>query len=308
MDKKSLQLKQVFLHIGLPRTATSFLQSKIFPFITGIYYFGHADLKTQNTPFILLEELNKQNILQIKNEILDYANTLEEKNILFSSELLVGLPNYLLNARAIKEIFREPKIIFVIRKQADWAESLYNWHMTEHVKFFLDNNPADQSCICGIKEYCRRFDLRNLNWHKMAKDYAEIFGKENVLILPYELLKEDLSEFMSRFYEFTGFTPYHPENIELINPSASLTSVKYSPCLSRYNDLIKDIPDGFLKKFIQKNDRGLKNILSKYTRDFDISGEKLTLEEKNNIMSYHKDSNKKISDLAGIDLKQYGYY
>jgi len=131
--------KKIILHIGLPKTATSFLQSCVFPLIKGICYFGHGNLETETTPFISLDELNKftisnsnknqQNIIKVKNELLNYINILKKKDILFSSEMLtgylgrythnffnysLGFSNYLVNAQTIKEIFNELSSFIVI--------------------------------------------------------------------------------------------------------------------------------------------------------------------------------------------------
>ena len=137
----------------------------------------------------------------------------------------------------------------------------------------------------------------------------DIFGKENVFVLPYEVLKEDLNRFLFEFYQITEFDPYYPEQSELMNEKKTKEIFKYNPILSRYGKIIFNLPEGKLKKFILKNDRGVKKLLNKhFTKEFDFTKEKLTEQQKEQIMNMHKESNQKLAELIGIDLGQYGYF
>ncbi len=245
---------------------------------------------------------------------------MNENKFLFSHEGLSGgyLQNYsntYQNALLIKELFNNPKIIFVIRKQADWAESQYSQHMTRNNLYSINDYGGPKE-IMGINDYfgykngCfkegKYLNIKDLNWYNTARNYIEIFGKENVLVLPYELLKEDLNKFLSRFYDFTEFEPYYPEKTDYINKKPDTTIIKYCPLLIGYSNLIDELPES-ANVFIKKNDRGLKKLLAKYVKEFDISNERFSEQQKKIIMDTHQESNKELSQLIGIELNKYGY-
>ena len=325
-------MKEIFIHIGLHKTATTFLQTKVFPCVKDLYYVGISSQDISKKPFNFFYDINQKTtkdsklsnkeIIKIKGEINDFINNLGENCFLFSHEglsdgYLQNYSNSYQNAILIKELFENSKIIFVIRKQSDWAESQYNQHITRNNSYSIEDygGPKDIFTIneyFGYKNGCfkegKYFNIKDLNWNHMVKNYIEIFGKENVLVLPYELLKENLNEFLRRFYDFTGFSPYYPENIDYINQKPDINTIKYCPLLSKYSCLVDKIPEIKLKSCIKKNDRGIKKFLSKYIKFFDISNEKFNEQQKNLIMEIHKESNEKLSELININLKEFRYY
>ena len=45
---------KIYIHLGPPKTASTFLQKQIFPNINGIYYFGKTFNKKNNPLFLKL--------------------------------------------------------------------------------------------------------------------------------------------------------------------------------------------------------------------------------------------------------------
>ena len=328
--------KNIFIHVGLHKTATTFLQTKIFPFIKEVQVAGYCVETNSNCPLNnLVESYNNikykndsklidNELKLLKKEFLNFINQNKEKNILISNEALAASyrnynkSSHLYLANCLKNSFNNAKIIYIIRKQSDWLESFYN-------QYIIKNNAYSSIDFGGYSGFTTLnqfigyennsfknkgfLNINDLDWYYMTKNYIELFGKENVLVLPYELLKENLNEFLRRFYEFTDFKPYYPESIEIVNEKMSKEIFKYNPVLSKYGKFIHSMEESTLKKFILKNDRGIKKFLNKYfTKNFNFNNENLSKEQKEIITNIHKDSNKKLSELIEIDLRQYRYF
>lgn len=321
--------KKIFLHIGLPKTATTLLQELVFTKIKDIFYIGYPKVdEIQDTPLFYVNELNKNiinkstdQITEIKNEVINYLDEINKETILFSNETLCGQLAHFSNAKEnaifLKEVFNNSKVIFTIRNQYDWAESVYNQVMTKHNKYIINEEFLGYRHGYSINEFFKfknnkfqnNSSIYRFNWYSMTKDYIEIFGKENVLVLPYELLKIDLNAFLESFYEFTKLEKYFPEEVKQVNKRIDDNFIKYSPILSKYSQFIHSLSNSRMKNFILKNDRSIKKFLIKNNlRELDISKEKFTEQQKEIIKNYHEESNKKLSELINIDLGQYSYY
>jgi len=230
-----MQQKQIIIHVGMHKTGTTFLQYDVFPNIPGIYYANPYNQKEPITQ--LIKRLFSQNPVTIdlqreKQEIEDYINSIKEPIVLISSEKLFGhfYTSYFNNhymTQVLKELFPHARIFISIRRQDDWFESLY--------RKVLHKGEA-----LSINTFLNYYDGRFQAWHagsilrgsvnvrmdfcKFIEYYHQEFSKENVFVLPYELLKSDRPEFLRRFYEFFDLEPYYPQKNTYRNRSYSLTS------------------------------------------------------------------------------------
>jgi|GEM_PF-2571711 len=340
-------MKNIILHIGLPKTSSKYLQSEIFPNLNDVYFagkqLGNPDRDNRSSyPYSSLFIgdyeikddflLNFKNFLLKKEEILNFVKNLEEETFLFSNEdFTVPCESYYkVYAQLLKDIFPKAKIILMTRKQADWAESFYN-----QITRYLKNSMLVYGGSIGINDYYDykkgsfkhkkpvvsenidwneivhyRIDVNKLDWNEMAGYYMDLFGKRNVLVLPYELFKADSAKFLEQIYAFMDVKPYFPETNKLMNAREGKNSLfEYNPALVKYGKFIYDLPNSKFKNFIQKNDRGIRKFLiNNFSTEMDLSEESFTAVQKQQIMKLHIDSNKKLSELVGINLSEYGYY
>ncbi len=123
-------MKKMFIHIGLPKTATTFLQTKIFPYFSNTVLLSRPYTQ-QNKAFNQLQYADDcyYNSETIKQEIAE----LSASNILISDEGLCGLSvlgksvvNRSLIARRFQEIFPNAEIILFLRGQESLLASAYN--------------------------------------------------------------------------------------------------------------------------------------------------------------------------------------
>lgn len=192
-------------HVGLHKTASTWLQKQIFSKLDGINYFDH-DFIYDNIILPTHEEF--QGIIRCQQ-----FGICEEVNI-FSTERLSGNPhsgyydNYLL-AQRIKVISNNAKIVLILREQKSMIVSCYK----QYVK---------SGGSCRLEEYVFSpnegrtplFSIKSLEYDVLVKRYFDMFGSDNVLVLPFELLKFDGKRFLSLLSDFIGIDFSSVENID----------------------------------------------------------------------------------------------
>ena len=127
----SINSKQITLHVGLPKTASTFLQHECFPLLDGVHTacleeesdrdlaMFFQDLAYANPTFYTLEEK--------RAELAALLERIEAEKILISCEELFGWfqlnsANNSFIAETLKQLIPEAKLIIVIRAEASPAE------------------------------------------------------------------------------------------------------------------------------------------------------------------------------------------
>lgn len=76
-----------------------------------------------------------------------------------------------------------------------------------------------------------RFDF--LEYHRLIGHYAKLFGRENVLVLPYEMLKDDPTRFFGQIGTFLEVEVSPPE-YEANNVSSSTLALSVNRHINRH--------------------------------------------------------------------------
>jgi hypothetical protein len=195
--------KEVILHIGMHKTASTWLQSYYFNMFEG------AELIPNKMPPWKTECLK----YLIKTRELDYDpavtlrfidNEFHEKNkIILSSERLSGHPASGIEegiqlCRKLYKTFPHAKVVVVIRNQVDIIDSIYRQLVREGIKDsvenFLDNDWWKTSY----------FDLQNYKYSSLILAYYKRFGEENVKVMFYEDFRKNKGEFVNELNDFFG--------------------------------------------------------------------------------------------------------
>ncbi len=171
-------MNQIYIHVGLHRTGTTFLQKYVFPKIRGIKYY------------------DRYNRYRIRNFLLSIEDN-ENKPVLISDE---GLSNYNYTdheecsaykiADRLHTLFPSAKIIVVFRKKEEWIKSLYNYYVK----------------IGGDKDFeswrDEIFAKKDIDFKEYENYLRDLF--DDVLVLWYEKLNrnprlfvQDICNFMS---------------------------------------------------------------------------------------------------------------
>jgi hypothetical protein len=204
------------VHIGFPKTATTFLQRSVFPRLSDSFiYFD----KKASTPFF--DELMNfdDTIYDASGVSRRFEHACEGRaNALFSYEPLTGLHyrSAFANRTQIARRLRQAgfdRAIITLRNQFDALESAYKQYVksggilkcADYVTFDLDKPRY------LYPEYFDYFSIYRL--------YADLFGAENVLVLQYENLRS--SSFLEEICGFLHEASFEAVRTEAVNASLS---------------------------------------------------------------------------------------
>lgn len=210
-------MREVFVHIGYPKTSTTYLQTNIFNNFnkSKIDFVNECKILTEN---ILQKDVNFIDIKNIHEELkLDKRNKL-----LISHEGLIGNVyfgglNYFSNAIKLKKIFGENlKIIISIRKQDELLHSIYKYYIfcggTDNFKRFVRPKLNFQSVT-------NHFDINSLKFYELITMYEEIFKRENIHVFLYEEFKNNKNKVISDICKFLKVEAPNIENEKIVNSS-----------------------------------------------------------------------------------------
>jgi hypothetical protein len=108
-------------------------------------------------------------------------------------------------ALRLHQLFRSAKIIFTIRDQRRYAESMY-LNLKRNAAFFDRMSVAPFSeWLSGALSLWRAHYLQNLDFFECISLYARIFGRENICVIPLEMaVGEGARAYLGRLCTFMG--------------------------------------------------------------------------------------------------------
>lgn len=336
--------KEIILHVGTEKSGSTYIQEKYFSNLKNICYISRPsedNIIWESLKIIINNNPQDYNLKSIKEQVYEYIeNNIIEKKILISWEDIFGIMyNGFFSNKQITEavhfIFPQAKIFLVIRRQDTFIESIYK-HIIKagysiSLESYINYNKGDFFTNNIIYNGLPSANINNFCYLNYINFYYDLFGKENVFVLPFEMLKQNEKRFISlifdRFKLELNSVKEKKINQDIKNKGLSFISYYLFRVFNRfiynkYNTMgfIVEKPFfNYLKKY--KNKNNVFYFLYKISNNFTFKNLVLLIEKiyykkvnvmpqelKNDILSYHKKSNKNLSDLINIDLKEYGYY
>ena len=332
--------KRVIIHVGLPKAGSTYLQNEVFPNIPGVHYIGTMP---GNPIWDYCDELIRGNPVRIdlaarKLVIENALNEVQEDVVLISREGFSGIfYNSMYGNRMIadmlKSAFPNAKIFMVLRRQDTFLESAYKQALQQghsisinrflgisHGKFIKPSGNQDPSPVVNPVDF---------DWLSMVRHYQGLFGKDNVIALPFEMLIENREMFIDRFLELSDLCNYRPSSHapKKVNRGYSYTSCVIARCLNRF--LIRPwnscgiIPEKpfYQYLYVRKDKHKIYELMWRITRLLQlraflqqgldrvlyINRNLLSSDKREMIMALHYDSNTELSRLIEIDLGAWGY-
>lgn len=193
-----------FIHVGIPKTASTWLQTGLFGHHPDLQVYGVSDLDTyQRSVKSFLLGLRQglptsaddwqAMMQQLPTPSADVCVGLTDEN-------LSGTPLNALAAATIADTVRrlfpgDVKIILILRHPVDYFNSAFyqsvNYGtMVKPIASFFDSDADDRLSKL----------IKRLNYTALIGHYQALFGQEQILLLPFELLRAREQEF---------FRPHH---------------------------------------------------------------------------------------------------
>lgn len=294
-------MKDVVLHIGYPKCASSFLKRDFFSAAKDNLIIPRGDQLN-----LLRQDVGGS---AIRASILALAND-DALPIVVSNEILAGWSFWQREGasdvcRNWAAAFPESKIVILIRRQQDYVLSAYKYSVyTGH------RLPSIESFWKMKKDSI----IEKISYDTMISEYQQRFGADRVCVLPSEMLRSDEAVFYSRLEEFTGLS--HRDASGVTVPNESPTSWTFINFLRRANVVLWPLAsvERVVRRSRQTNRisdtshrivvyRALVDRLSWLFRDDGISDKLFHADEEAQLGA----SNRRSSQLIGIDLERYGY-
>lgn len=207
----------------------------------------------------------------------------------------------------IRHVFPTAKILIVIRNQHEMIRSCYVQYLRRGGMQSLEQ------ILQPFKEdRLPRFTPRFFMYHQLIEAYQESFGRESVLVLPYEMFTSDPMKFVTSIYQFCGMTPAYEFAFHEVENRSSSSYVEYR---TRYLNMftMQTSLNGFSSHYTeQRRDRVLKlrGMLERWASEEKRAAHEQYMRETIHGFipeRFYASSNARTSSLIGIDLKAFGY-
>lgn len=154
---------RTIIHIGMPRTASTFLQREFFPKIEDFKFYGVESTQYSQAFQCLLYQ---DDSLFDEEEFEKTAAKIRANNAILSNELFVGQSLYLNStnrsrtARRLKQFFPDAEIVILLRNQVSLLQSLYA------IGVYSGH-------ICSPEEFIRFSDMESTVENPLYSTFAE---------------------------------------------------------------------------------------------------------------------------------------
>ncbi|MDX4013130.1 hypothetical protein Q6A86_09040 [Aliarcobacter skirrowii] len=298
------------IHIGMPKTATTWFQKYFYPNIENRKYIDRN---------IISELFIKPRAFDFdKNYVLKKMKSIEkDKSLIICDEVLSGalqsgaLHGYMTkeNAIRLKQVFPEAHIVIFIREQKKMIASMYQ----QYIK--IGGNYSINEYLHHSKFHPLRtplFELDFLNYYKIIDFYIQLFGKDNISIFLYEEFLENQKEFIKNYQiKFNLEVEFEKINFSTTNTSYKKTTTKIAKILNIFSKL--HIQNKYyifhIEGFFEMTEKLLKLIdKSKWGGNTKMTySEILTQKEITKIDDFYKTCNIILRDRYMLNVEKYGY-
>jgi hypothetical protein len=309
-------VRSPLVHIGYHKTATSWLQQRVFDDPrSGFRRYPRVPLARrliEAHPFAF-------DARACRAELDPWIQETRERDLVpvFSHERLSGYPSSggfdsLEILERIAAVLPEARVLLTVREQRAAIVSDYRQYVRDGgaspLKRYLDPPQMGHRRVPGFAVEFFQFD-------RLAKAYGSQFGTENVCVLVYEQFRSDPAAFLGRLGAFArtdadlgGLDPASTQAV--VNPApspAALAILRWVNLLFRPNPLHPSPP------FPSKSAAAVGTRVALALDRLPLgrlearraAAEQAVVAER--VDGLYDESNARLSELAGLDLERYGY-
>lgn len=313
LHKKQVHdMNRIVLHIGLPKTGTTWLQSLFFPCQNEINYIDIApqnNLSDKHPALVELIRISRIAHVDLSDADLDRSREIIERyldperiNVFSNENRFPGVHTVYSGGdiysviKNLHVLYPRMKIVLILRNQMEMLSSLYLQRLDTGGECGTFRQYLD-SCVSSLIPYLKYEDLIVI--------LQDVFTETNVYISTYENLKADPVQYLKNLSAFMGLSVPNLDiqSKRLVNRSLSLHSMYVALSMNR---VCRAVGIGnrhpWRRRVIDLLKRMDVVIIDKYS----LRNKPRNPYEKV-LTQYYAESNTKLSQRLGIDLTGLGY-
>jgi hypothetical protein len=205
-------------------------------------------------------------------------------------------------AARLYRLFQPARIVFTIRNQEKYISSMY-LNLKRNSAFFsrMPMPPVSQ-WYQGMLTQFRCHYLQNLNFYEVIDVYRQLFGRENILILPLEMLINDgPSEYLGTLCKFADIALSRADVERYREPR----NTRMSAMKGLAADMIAD--DQFFDFYSVLRQRLGREQLDELLDSGDRAAAMLEPEDLTDLGQRVAAGNRLLAGEYGVELERYGY-
>jgi hypothetical protein len=235
-------MSNLLVHIGYHKTGTSWLQRKLFVNTDLGWTLSHVKGAAVD-PLILPHALDFDAAAcraAFEPDLRaawasDLVPVISHERL--SGEVHIGGRDAKDSAERLRAVFPEAQILIVIREQQEIIRSIYGQFIKGSGVWSL-RNYLEPPISARTRFKYGHFHPDHFRYHRLIGCYQQLFGSDQVTVLPYELLRARPPEFVAQILASAGLAatderlaclPYH----EQVNPSLSALGIALKRWLNR---------------------------------------------------------------------------
>ncbi len=305
----------ILFHIGYHKTASTFLQDKLFASELHGFVRLPERYRLINQHFIAANSFHR-----LPGEIIGKINTealaaaAQNKTLVVSHERLSGYPasggfDSRLIADRIHAGFPAARVLIVIREQKSFIRSMYSQYVTDGGDLSLSRflHPPEPH-ICRVPGWSFDYAM----YDRLISHYFALFGRDRVCVLPFEMFRRDHRNFISSIVSFAGRNPAAMPTLpaDVVNVRRPLVMQSATRLVNRFVFRSQLSPHGMIEA------RRGKSPIEVVRPIFDLLGRsfierrldaRLRSQVESAVAQRYAKSNRITSELIGLDLTAYGY-
>jgi len=249
---------KIVLYVGLPKTATTFFQTHLFPKLdrSKIIYNPDSLMRTVGSMLLCEKDPTIDQLNELHQDLLDLETKNQGKTLLIVNEHMCyreWSPDPQSGVPRTKIMFPKATIILTLRYQPDWLLSMYRHYMDvggclKIADFLNYDNKFNRDCSkYDFREGSHpivSIDIFRANWAVLAQLFIGLYGEDRVNILFFEDFIRDKPAYTDALCEIIGIEGVLP-NIDFNSSSnkgrsAFACSLLYTQC--KFTQLFKMKP------------------------------------------------------------------
>jgi hypothetical protein len=305
--------RRTLLHIGFHKTGTTFLQDHVF---------GRPDRGFASPWSVVGGEAIQHFVLchparfdagAVADEFLAAASGVAPDGVpVISHEDLCGYPvnhRYYGHevARRLHEAFPDARVLVGIREQRSMIRSLWGQYIKQDGEWPIDQFLGSGNEPPGFVPICR---LDHFEYDLLIGRYIDLFGRDNVKVLPYELLRQDSVAYEQTLHDWceTGLQAREAHPASNVGMGALTLALRrrmnrFAKTPPLWGGDYDSLPLAYRAK--QRACRLLERFIPKHWHEGQDEKYRAFIDAR--VGDGFRRSNRVLSELAGVDLGSLGY-